>query len=320
MTTPRKLQTRVFITGAAGVIGRQLVSLLAGKENITILAGDLKDRPPEFSASIDYRKGDLNSFSTSDWQNFRPDLVFHLAASFERSVENLGFWEENNANNVQLSSHIANLAAKSGLATRLVFASSYLVYDPLQYLDQESHGRPGSPVALVTGRNISPRNLVGSAKYFHEMELRFLGSFPENRLTNVIARIYRGYGPGSRDVISRWVRSLLQGQSISAYGIESMFDFIYSKDTAAALAVLGLESSFTGTLDLGSGISHSISDVLEVLGGLFPDGEILYEKSDLPLEKSVADTKLIREITGWYPTYDLSAAIAEIVEYERAQL
>lgn len=320
MNSSRQGQTRVFITGAAGVIGMQLVKLLEGLEDVLILAGDLKDRPEEFSSPVQYIKGDLNLFSPSDWRDFRPDVVFHLAASFERSVETLEFWEENNSNNVQLSSHIAALAAKSDFSTRLVFASSYLVYDPSLYFDRGSHKDTSVPVALSTGSNISPRNLVGSAKFFHEMELRFLESFPQNQLSNVIARIYRGYGPGSRDIISRWVRSLLREERISAYGVESMFDFIYSKDSAGALAGLGLRSEFCGTVDVGSGIAYSISDVLEILVGLFPGADITYQESDLPLEKSVADVQFLRQITEWSPKYDLTRAIAEIVEYERCRL
>jgi len=99
-----------------------------------------------------------------------------------------------------------------------------------------------------------------------------------------------------------------------------MFDFIYSKDTARALAMLGLQSEFCGTVDVGSGIAHSISDVLDILVGLFPSAEIDYQHSDLPIERSVADTKLLRQITEWSPKYDLARAIAEIVAYERSRL
>jgi carbamoyl-phosphate synthase large subunit len=59
--------------------------------------------------------------------------VIHLAATFERSAESYEFWEENFRHNVRLSHHLMSLAKDAPSVKRVVFASSYLIYDPSLY-------------------------------------------------------------------------------------------------------------------------------------------------------------------------------------------
>ena len=99
---------------------------------------------------------------------------------------------------------------------------------------------------------IEPRNLTGMAKLAHECELNFLSKHYNEKFNTVIVRIFRGYGIGSRDVISRWVRSLINKEPIEVYGEQSIFDYIYSKDTAEGLARIA-SSDYSGILNLGSG-------------------------------------------------------------------
>jgi len=98
---------RIFISGGAGVIGQEMVRLLATlPPDVQVLVGDLKPRPAEFPARFWYRQGDLNGLTAPEIAAFAPDLFVHLAATFERSAETYGFWEENFRHNVQLSHHL----------------------------------------------------------------------------------------------------------------------------------------------------------------------------------------------------------------------
>lgn len=312
-------QKKILITGAAGVIGTQLVQLLQNRTEFEILAGDLKPRPQGFRSSVDYVQGDLNELSQSTWDEFGADVVFHLAASFERSIESLDFWPENMRNNVELSHNIATLAWMAAKKTRLIFPSSYLVYDPRSYLS-ESTVPQGQVVRLSASAALNPRNLVGAAKLFHEHELRFMTGFPNSKIDAVIVRIYRGYGLGSRDVLSRWVRSILRGEPITAFGLASRFDFIYCKDSASALIELGLNSDFTGTCDLGSGSATSIQEVVEIIQGLLPNSIIEFDEKPYPVENSCANTQLVEDETGWKPKYSIREAIKEIIKFEQERL
>ena len=79
--------SKVFISGGAGVIGKQLVPILVAR-GAKILVGDLKERPIDWPSSVKYKMGDLNNLNSRTLENFAPEIFIHLAATFERSEEN----------------------------------------------------------------------------------------------------------------------------------------------------------------------------------------------------------------------------------------
>lgn len=304
--------SRVFVTGGAGVIGSELVPMLLSR-GAKVLVGDLKPKPRYFSEKVQYRRGDLNQLSLDELVAFSPNIIFHLAATFERSTETLGFWSENHLHNVHLSHHLMTLAQGLTSLNRVVFASSYLVYDPALYLFEKP---PGQPTELNEETEIRPRNLTGMAKLAHETELGFLSGFNECSFSQVSARKFRGYGRDSRDVISRWVRSLVNQEEIQVFGVESMFDYVYSKDSARGLLEIASIPELGGPINLGTGKARRVSDVLEVLSEHFPQANIRHESSDVLFEASQADTSRLKDYLPWSPEYELEQGISEIIRHE----
>jgi len=305
---------RVFVSGGAGVIGMEMIPRLCAR-GAKVLVGDLKPRPKDFSKDVQYRQGDLNTMTAQEFENFSPDLFIHLAASFERSTESYEFWSENFHHNIQLSHHLMTLAKDSPGLKRVVFASSYLIYHPDLY---QFPWPRNTAVSLVETDPVSPRNLTGMAKLAHEIELSFLESFRSAQFSSVCARIFRGYGRGSRDVISRWVRSLLDGEAIKMYRPEGLFDYVYASDAAEGLIRLA-NAPCNGIVNLGTGRARRVSDVIGVLRRHFPAMEVVSGETEIPFEASQADTTRLVAATGWKPKHDLESAIALIVEHERIQ-
>ena len=303
---------RVFVSGGAGVIGTELIPKLHALGAI-VLVGDLKPRPASFPAEVRYRQGDLNYIEKRELEDFAPEIFIHLAATFERSTETYGFWEENFAHNVRLSNYLMTLLKDIASLRRVVFASSYLIYDPRLY----SFDQPQLPRPLREDDPILPRNLTGMAKLAHEIELRFLNGFRQEQFTTVCPRIYRGYGRNSRDVISRWVRSLLAGEEIVIYRPEGRFDYIYAAETAEGLLRLADRPDVTGIVNLGNGRARQVSEVVAILRQYFPDMKARVEESDIPFEASEADMTLYQQQIGWIPEMQLEDAIPQIIEFER---
>jgi carbamoyl-phosphate synthase large subunit len=303
---------RVFVSGAAGVIGMKLVSLLHDYGAI-IFAADKKLRPQEWPPEIQYRCGDLNRLQIFEVSSFKPDIYIHLAAAFERSDESSGFWSENFEHNIQLSHHLLDCMKEVRSVKRIIFASSYLTYDQELYMSSDE--RPENSKGLIESDKINPRNLTGAAKLLHESELSFIQRHSIQGTTCVSARIFRGYGAGSRDVISRWVRAGLAGERIEVYRPEGAFDYIYSRDTAEGLLRLAI-SNFSGIINLGTGNPRKIVDVLNCLRNNIPELEISYNESESLFEHSYADTSLLRSVLNWSPGITLEEAIPEIIEYE----
>ncbi|WP_426060003.1 NAD-dependent epimerase/dehydratase family protein [Hymenobacter sp. B1770] len=308
---------RLFISGGAGVIGQEMVRCLAAlPDDVQVLVGDTKPRPADFPARFQYRQGDLNFLTEQEIGAFAPDLFIHLAATFERSTETYGFWEENFQHNVRLSHHLMTVQKDLPSLRRVVFASSYLIYDPALYNFAEV---PAQPRSLREDDPILPRNLTGMAKLAHEIELRFLQTFRAEQFSTVCPRIYRGYGRNGRDITSRWVRMLLAGEEITVYGAESYFDYLYAADTAEGLLRLAAAETVTGIINLGTGRARRVSEVVDVLRQNFPNLRAQYVDSDIPFEASQADMTRWSSQIDWLPPTTLEAAIPEIIAYERTR-
>jgi carbamoyl-phosphate synthase large subunit len=307
---------RIFVSGGAGVIGCELIPMLhaAGAD---VLVGDLKPRPTSWPGRARYRQGDLNEMTVQELGAFCPEVFIHLAATFERSSETYGFWQENFHHNIRLSHHLMTIHKDLESLRRVVFASSYLIYDPKLY----SFSEPQSQARrLREGDPISPRNLTGMAKLAHEIELRFLEGFRKESFSTVTARIYRGYGRGSHCVISRWIRALLRGEPIQVYRPEGLFDYIYAGETARGLIKLVQHSDLTGIINLGTDRARRVSEVVEILRQHFPDMKATTAESDISFEGSQADMDAFQAATGWKPERHLEDCIPLIIEHERQHL
>lgn len=303
---------KVFISGGAGVIGRELVKKLVDLGAI-VMVGDLQEIPNDFPSNIIYRRGDLNYITQQEVNSFNPEVFIHLAATFERSVETYEHWEENFWHNVRLSNHLMTLMRNVPNLKRVVFASSYLIYNKELYqFDKPSD----KPIKLKETDAIQPRNLTGMAKLSHEIELDFLNKFKGEKFSSISARIFRGYGKNSRDVIGRWIRDLIKGKTIYIYNQEGWFDYIYAEDTAEGLLRLA-NINDTGIVNLGIGDSRKVSDVVNILSAYFPNINKEYVVNNEKYEASEADIAKLIKLTNWKPQRRLEDTIPEIINYEQ---
>ncbi len=305
--------TRALVTGGAGVIGRELIERLAAR-GARVLCCDLKPRPADLDARVEYIEGDANHLTPGPLQAFAPSVCFHLAATFERSVESEGFWRESYWHNVRLSHHLLELLSELRSLRRVVFASSYLIYDPAAYAFELPRS---APRRLREDLPVSPRNVCGASKYFHERELASVASAPGCRFTAVSARIFRVYGKDSRDVVSRWVRLLLDDPEaeLEVYRPEGWFDYVYAADVAEGLLRLA-SSRFAGVVNLGSGKARRVQELIELLRARFPGLRVRAIESDIAYEAHEADTGLLQAATdGWRPTTALERGVELLVEH-----
>jgi carbamoyl-phosphate synthase large subunit len=299
---------RALVTGSSGVIGRVLVEKLVHL-GVEVLGVDLvpASRPTD---GCKYITADLSAEVPDASIHFAPQLIFHLAASFERTVETTGYWKTVFQNDVLASHRLLETVESLKPLQVFVFASSYLNYDPSLYLDVP-HLRK-----LKESDRLLPRNMVGLAKYYMDRELEFVQA-TQGKFRTVSARIYRVYGRGSRDIISRWVRSSLAGEELKVFGSENRFDYIFADDVAEGLIRLSEAEDAAGPVNLGSGVSRSIEDVLRILSNEIGGIKIKREASQDRIESSEADMSLFQRLTGWMPPTQLELGIPEIIKYEK---
>lgn len=304
---------RIFISGGNGVIGNTLIEKLL-EEGAILFVGDLKPQPIHWSKDIKYRQGDLNYLTQEEISDFQPEYFFHLAATFERSTETYEFWEENYRHNVRLSNHLMTLMKDIPSLKKVIFASSYLIYDPTLY----NFSTPVSKAyRLIETDHIYPRNLTGADKLNHEIELRFLGEFKDAQFKTISARIYRSYGKNSRDIISRWIRALLNNEPLTLYKKEGLFDYIFAEDVAEGLIRLALHENAQGIYNLGRDNARRVEEVIEILKKHFPSLEYTEGESDIDFEGSQANMDYYYSNIGWKPETDLEVAIPKMIEFEK---
>lgn len=308
---------RVIVTGGSGVIGRELLGMLS-KAGANVLSVD-RQPPVEQFLGVSHLQAELAEDDLSKLVGFQPQIIFHLAASFERSTESPEFWTTNWHDNTLTSHRLVDIATKLSGLEAFVFASSYLIYSPSLYL---SHSFRKSVVRLKETDMVNPRNLCGGSKYYTERELDFLRETRPSALRTVYARIFRVYGRGSKDIISRWVRAALLGQDIEVYNEQNRFDYIFAKDVAEGLFRLAASPQRSVCVNLGFGRARSIRDVLNCLEASVPGfkSKVKAMKGiNEPFEASCANLAKLKEYTGWTPPTSLEDGIRTVIEFEQKQ-
>jgi len=294
---------KVLVTGGAGVIGRVLVKKLEDM-GADVLSIDLQSVAFERAKHITGNVLDLLPTCAKV-----PEIVFHLAATFGRTQIEPEFFNDNFYGNVLLSHRLLEFPERW---EKFIFASSYLVYDPLLYLWDDTH-------FLKESDRISPRNIVGAAKYYTENEIDFVCQ--DEKMLGVSARIFRVYGRGSKDIISRVIQKALRGEPIIIYGENTRFDYIFADDVAEGLIKLAEVDFPTTAVNLGTGRGKSLAEVLAIIREYIPNMEVVHvEQLGHPIENSRADVSLLKELTGWTPTTPLEVGIRKVIEYERERL
>ena len=83
---------RVLVTGGAGVIARELLDRLS-TAGASVLSVDRLPLPTDPPSGVGHLVADLAFADLEPIARFRPRYVFHLAATFERSVRSPEFWD-----------------------------------------------------------------------------------------------------------------------------------------------------------------------------------------------------------------------------------
>lgn len=307
---------RILLTGGAGVIGREVIRL-AGAMGSTVLSIDRLPPVAPLPPGTSHVEADLAVADLSMIEAFQPTVILHLAATFERSEETPDFWEPNWTDNTTVSHRLADVAPNLPDLRAFVFASSYLVYDPAAYL----RAGPDGPATVLSERApLAPRNLCGAAKLYAESEFSFAAATAPTRFRTAFARIFRVYGRGSRDVVSRFVRAALSGEALEVYQPENRFDYVHAQDVAEGLLRIAAEPTASGAVNLASGRARSIGELIEAIRSALPERSVQTRPrpSDEPFEASQADIGRLEDLVQWRPSISLEEGVRILVAHEES--
>jgi UDP-glucose 4-epimerase len=309
----------VLITGVAGFIGSNLAARLLAENGarpaadrfevvgVDNLSSGLRENIP---AEVRFHEADIRDPSLPEI--FRGvDVVFHLAAK-NCIADCQADPVETSDINVTGTVNVLEAARRAGVG-KVVYAESAALYE-------------GSRVFPTPETDVHPESFYATSKFaarhFAEAYARFHG------LALTALRYFCVYGPAQDyrrtipPVMSAFIIRLLQGRPPVIHGSgRKRRDFVFVDDiNEFHLLCLGDPRTDGRTFNLGSGVSTSVLEVLELVTDLLGIRIDPVFRPDLPgeAETTCADIRAAREL-GWEPRTDLRTGLVKAIDYIRGE-
>ncbi|MGB9766630.1 MAG: ADP-glyceromanno-heptose 6-epimerase [Sulfurihydrogenibium sp.] len=300
----------ILITGGAGFIGSNLALKLQRDypDSKIVIVDDFS------SANFKNLKGFKGIVYACDvstdeiffkLDDFKPDVIFHLASITDTTVTDQEYMIRRNVDGFK---HILELAYDN--ESIVVYASSASVY-----------GNVKEHVPLKEDREKSPENVYAFSKYIMD---NLAQEFAEKTSLKVVGvRYFNVYGPREAhkgkfaSMIYQLYLQMKSGQRprIFKWG-EQKRDFVYVKDAVDA-TILATKAPKSTVYNVGSGEATSFNDVIKYLNlalGTNFEPEYFDCPYDFYQEYTQADMTKIKEELGFVPRYSIQRGIKEYVD------
>lgn len=303
---------RLLITGGAGFIGSNLISLIrASNIDIAIRVID-NESLGKFSVltpfDVEQVNADMLNSATLEQALEDVDAVVHLAAD-TRVIESIEDPDKNFQNNVVATFQLLQAMRKMGVK-QLVCASTggAILGEAPSPVHEEMVPKPLSPYGAS---KLAQEGYCSAFSHLYDMKIANL------RFSNV-------YGPLSfhkGSVVATFCRALLNNEPISIYGDGSQTrDYVFTEDLCQGI-VNAIEREVSGVYQLGTGIPTSLNQLVDTLSSVTKrtitpsylpsrNGEILHTYCDI--------TKAKREI-AYSPAVSLEAGLTATWQWFIAQ-
>jgi nucleoside-diphosphate-sugar epimerase len=300
---------RVIVTGAAGFVPAATVRALldAGHEVLAWVRPTSKlDRLEPLPASlrllrldVDAARGPGRAEAVEVLRAFRPDAVLHAAWS---GIRGAARQDPAQVDNVTTTVEVVRIAAEVG-ARRFVGVGSQAEYGP--HTEPLTESSPTRPATLYGDAKLAAGQLTLALA-------RRLG------MSAAWVRLFSVYGPGERGgaLLPDLVLALSEGRCLKLSSCEQRWDYLFVNDAAAALVSLLERSDAQGVFNLAFGESSPLRTAVEMVYALMaPDVAPDYgPRGAGPLPHLMADTRRLREATGWRPVITLDEGLRRTVE------
>lgn len=169
-----------------------------------------------------------------------------------------------------------------------------------------------------------PENGYGMAKLCAGQMSRLLCE--QLGMEHVWGRILSVYGPrdGTKTMIMSAIDSFLRNECPKFTKGEQLWDYLYSKDAAQAMYLLGEKGRDKGVYCLGSGHARPLAEYITILRDSIDPG-LKMELGAIPYSPGqvmhlCADVKTLKEDTGFEPEYSFEQGIRETITWYQEEM
>jgi UDP-glucose 4-epimerase len=313
--------SRVLITGGAGLVGSHIADLLVqeGVAEIIILDNFTRGRMENLAQAqsqghLVMVEGDIRDRQLLADVMQGVDIVFHQAA-----IRITQCAEEPRLALEVLADGTFNVleAAVNAKVTKVVAASSASIYGMAEdFPTTESH------------HPYHNRTIYGAAKVFNEGLLRSF--YDMYGLDYVGLRYFNVYGPRMdifgvyTEVLIRWMDRIITGQPPLIFGDgQQTMDFVYIEDIARANILAAKKVDVTDEVfNIASGVESSLNDLANSLAKVMGSSlkpEYGPERKTNPVQRRLADTAKAKELLGFEAEVSLEEGLSRLVGWWKAQ-
>ena len=274
--------TKILVTGHEGVIASNLIKKLTNCEIII--------------DSINGKRIDLQN--NEEVMKIEPvDTVIHLGGKTEKGLE----WKEYFENNIIGTLNILKYCIKKNIK-KIIFVSSYVYGNPKYSPIDEQH-------------QISPHNLYTKSKFLAEELCKI---YSEKYKLNVI--ILRPFNIFARSMnkdylISNLIESINTKKTVTITNRTSKRDFLYIDDFIELILKIKDHDFKCEIFNVGSGISYSFDEVIEIIEkNTSKKLNLEYKNDDQSyIQNITADNSKITKILDWKPELTFEEGLQKLL-------
>ena len=296
---------RVVVIGAAGFLGQACTAALSAA-GFNVVGVDLSPMGPEGAAS--WTAADILADGIPESLLANAGTLIHFAWSNDPGRGNADMTRDVHTN-VACAVRAFEQAARAGVR-RIVYPSS----------GGTIYGK-NAPLPTPETAPVLPVGGYGAGKaaaefYLHAIMLAY-------EVETVALRISNPYGPGQypdrgQGFIATALARTLRGQPIQVFGTAALArDYVYIEDVAEAFVLACTAQPIPPVLNLGSGISHSIDELIPLISAA-TGRKAMVEKLpgrvvDVP--RVQLDISLISEALKWSPRTPMEVGLQRTVAW-----
>lgn len=297
----------VLVTGGTGLIGRQIVDILARADaKIKIVSLDRI----KVNDEAEHIFGDLTDFGFCKEISKEMDFIFHIAgigASVKAAEKKIA---SHFVPMLQINTNVLE-ACRLNRVKKVVYTSSVGAYAHAEVFRESEYGLDSIPMDFAGWAKRMAEAQVYAYKVQYGLE-----NFSIVRPSNV-------YGPGdnfcpenSLVIPSLMYRIYHKENPVKVWGDGSAVrDFVYSRDVACGTILALYYGTKSGFVNLGSGSPCSIKALVEILRSFIDFNYEFDSSKPTGVSKRIMDISLARKMLQYNPSVSLEDGLRQTWEW-----